>query len=264
MNYPDIINTLDVEKADDESREILMDRRAALRHTGKLGMKAALATLPAALAGFVFPKLVKAQSTSVVDVLNYALTLEYLESTYYQMGLNSSGLIPDSDKAIFMQISKHEDQHVSFLKTALGSNAGSKPTFDFTANGKYAPFSDYQTFLTLSQAFEDTGVRAYKGQAANLQSSGSTLQAALQIHSVEARHASEVRRLRGKKGWIVGAGSDSPNVPSAVYDGEDNTTQGGVNVTTVTSASAGAVAEAFDEPLTMAQVNAIAGLFIKN
>jgi hypothetical protein len=48
----------------------------------------------------------------------------------------------------------------------------------------------------LAQAFEDTGVRAYKGQAGNVMSNKTVLQAALQIHSVEARHASQVRRMR--------------------------------------------------------------------
>jgi rubrerythrin len=64
-------------------------------------------------------------------------------------------------------------------------------------------FTDYQQFLALAQAFEDTGVRAYKGQAANLMSKPDLLTAALQIHSVEARHASEVRRLRGQKDGLL-------------------------------------------------------------
>jgi hypothetical protein len=88
------------------------------------------------------------------------------------------------------------------------------------------------------------------------------LTAALDIHSVEARHASEVRRLRGLKGWISNA--DANGLPAAIYVGEDNTTQGGVNVTTITTAPAVSVTEAFDEPLTMAAVLAIAGPFIKS
>ena len=261
MSFINFLDQLDQKNSNNNENSI--DRRTALRQTGQMGMKLATAALPFALAGMVSPQKATAATVSITDVLNYALTLEYLESTYYQTALDTSGLIPSSDVKIFQQIGKHENEHVAFLKSALGSNAISKPTFDFTAGGKYQPFSDYATFLALSQAFEDTGVRAYKGQAGNLMSSGSTLQAALQIHSVEARHASEVRRLRGKKGWIVGAGDDSPNVPSAVYAGEDNITEGGVDVSTVTSVSKMQIAEAFDEPLTMNQVNAIAGLFIK-
>lgn len=116
-------------------------------------------------------------------------------------------------------------------------------------------------FLALSNAFEDTGVRAYKGQAAALMGSGDVLTAALDIHSVEARHASEVRRLRGIKGWISNA--EANGLPGAIYAGEDNRTQAMVDVTTITTASATSVTEAFDEPLTKDQVLAIAGLFIK-
>ena len=73
---------------------------------------------------------------------------------------------------------------------------------DFTAGGKYADvFSNFKTFLALSQTFEDLGVAAYKGQAGNLKGNGAILTAALQIHSVEARHAAEVRRIGGKKAW---------------------------------------------------------------
>ena len=53
--------------------------------------------------------------------------------------------------------------------------------------------------------FEDTGVKAYKGQAGNLITSSKLFTAALRIHSVEARHAAEIRRLRGVKEWDGGA-----------------------------------------------------------
>jgi hypothetical protein len=103
----------------------------------------------------------------IVDVLNFALTLEYLESSFYNAGVGTSGLIPASDLAIFQQIQKHENAHVAFLESVLGSAAVAKPTFDFTAGGMFADvFSNYATFQAVSQAFEDTGVRAYKGQAA--------------------------------------------------------------------------------------------------
>jgi hypothetical protein len=150
----------------------------------------------------------------IVDVLNFALTLEYLESSFYNAGVGTSGLIPASDLAIFQQIQKHENAHVAFLESVLGSAAAAKPTFDFTAGGMFADvFSNYATFQAVSQAFEDTGVRAYKGQAANLMSAPDILTAALQIHSVEARHAAEVRRLRGLDGWII---AKTGNLPAAV------------------------------------------------
>jgi hypothetical protein len=88
------------------------------------------------------------------------------------------------------------------------------------------------------------------------------LTAALDIHSVEARHACEVRRMRGLKGWISYA--EANGLPAAIYAGEDNTTQDNINVTTVTSAPSISVTEAFDEPLTAKEVLAIAGPFIKS
>jgi rubrerythrin len=196
--------------------------------------------------------------------LDFSRTLEYLESTFYTMGLAANGLVPASDRTIIAQISKHETDHVSLLQTTITSLGGTpvaKPNFDFTAGGKFADvFSNYQTFLALSNAFEDTGVRAYKGAAPSLLGSGAVLTAALDIHSVEARHASEIRRMRGLKGWVSNA--DANGLPAAIYAGEDNKTQLGIDVTTITSVPAVSVTEAFDEPLTMSAVLAIATPFI--
>ena len=245
-------------------------RRESIAKGLGFGLKAALAAIPFGVLDLVNNK-ARAMppppptSADVVTILNFALTLEYLESTFYSMGLSSSGLIPSSDMAVIAQISKHETDHVTVLKTTITSLQGTpvtSPTFDFTAGGTFADvFTNYQTFLALSNAFEDTGVRAYKGQAAGLLGNGTVLTAALDIHSVEARHASEIRRIRGLKGWISNA--EANGLPAAIYTGEDNTTQGGVNVTTVTTAPAVSVTEAFDEPLTMDQVLAIAKPFIK-
>ncbi|WP_317131637.1 ferritin-like domain-containing protein [Pareuzebyella sediminis] len=96
----------------------------------------------------------------------------------------------------------------------------------------------YAELLAIAQAFEDTGVRAYKGQAANLKETP-FLTPALQIHFVETRHASEIRRLRGLKGWITGMerGAGMPEATQAVYNGEENIVQGGVDVTTLGSGS---------------------------
>ena len=124
--------------------------------------------------------------------------------------------------------------------------------------------------MAVAQAFEDTGVRAYKGQAGNLISNNDVLTAALQIHSVEARHAAYVRYLRQKRGatankpWITG--KEAGGIPGVdpVYAGEENTTQAMVQITGINgmSVSANAASEAFDEPLTQAQVTAIVDPFI--
>ncbi len=204
--------------------------------------------------------------TAVIAVLNFALKLEYLEGEFYDRGVAASGLIPAADRTIFTTIQGHESVHVSYLRGLLGSSARPKPTFDYSAGsgsntGPFADvFTNYATFLAVAQAFEDTGVRAYKGQAATLLPYKDVLQAALTIHSVEGRHAAEVRRLRGNfqdnepnQGWITNAVTDIPGT-AAVYAGEDNTMQGGLDVTTITSVARKEITEAFDEPLTMAQV----------
>lgn len=252
-----------------------LSRRESLFNLGSIGKDLAMAAVPLSILGII-PKMTSANtlaSKSVLEVLNFALTLEYLESSFYKEGVDS-GVIPAADKAIFDQIKKHEFSHVAFLQaaiTSLGGKPVTSPTFDFTVKGTFKPFSVYEQFLALSQAFEDTGVRAYKGQAGNLMSNHAVLTAALQIHSVEARHASEVRRLRNKngfdasaKGWITDNSRGTlPAATQASYDGEDNTVQGGVNVKTITTFPMSAVTEAFDEPLTFDAVLAIATLFIK-
>jgi len=208
----------------------------------------------------------------LISVLNFALTLEHLEYRYYQMGLDS-GVIDGADQVIFKKIRDHEIAHVNFLTEVIGNVLGgmpvAEPAFDFTAGGNFMPFDDYPTFLALSQAFEDTGVRAYKGQAANVMENDTVLTAALSIHSVEARHASMVRRLRTKKGqddvkgWITnGSRGTLPAPTQATYAGEENVIIGGVNVVDLTGISKEAVSEGFDEPLTKDQVLGIAKLFL--
>ena len=142
----------------------------------------------------------------IADVLNFALTLEYLEDEFYRTALAQPGLIPGEYQVVFAQISKHETAHVKALRGVLGGLAVPKPQFDFTGGGRYpAVFSNFKTFATLSQTFEDTGVAAYKGQAGNLMGNGPILTTALRIHSVEGRHAAEVRRVRGQREWPSGA-----------------------------------------------------------
>ena len=210
--------------------------------------------------------------TDVIDVLQFALLLEYLEAEFYNRGVGSAGLIPASDLPIFQTIQKHENDHVAALQTFIsqrGATPRAKPGFDFTAKGNVPGFNfsagQYATFQILAQAFEDTGVRAYKGQAGRLMNDKPALNAALSIHSVEGRHASEIRRLRGKKGWISGNSRDDlPAFTQPIYDGEENVTQAGQNLTTLGNGNGGlsAVTEAFDEPLTKDQVTAIVTPFL--
>ncbi|KAA6436576.1 ferritin-like domain-containing protein [Dyadobacter flavalbus] len=262
---------MDIFKIIDDFQKIDGDAAGRLEYAtrrhfmNRIGSKIASAAIPTAFASIV--NKAYAQSAAAVDVLNYALTLEYLEDEFYKAGNAAANLIPASDKAIFTQIGKHETQHVAFLVKALGTKAIAKPTFDFQYGGAFGDvFTNYKTFVTVSSALEDTGVRAYKGQAGALLADPQILEYALQVHSVEARHAAVVRRLgatvlanAAMKGWITGNAGAVP----AIYAGEDNMTQGGVNLKGLASKSDAAVTEAFDEPLTKEAVLAIAGPFIK-
>ena len=255
-------------------------RKAGFSQLANFGKKAAIAAVPLGLSSFMSnsakAEVKKSEATfaaaaaqdAVTDALNLALTLEYLEDEFYRTGIAATGLILPTDLTVIKQISKHETAHVKFLKAALGGAAIAKPTFDFTGGkGKGGgPFQDvflnYATFLALAQAFEDTGVRAYKGQAGNVASNKAVLQVALQIHSVEARHASQVRRMRGLKGWIVGndGGGPAPQYTSASYNGEENVMQAGYDTSKLFGADAGSAS--FDETITGTLAATIAGTFI--
>ncbi len=252
----------------------ILSRREAVRTGAAAGFsllsRLALASAPIAVAAIARDAYAQAPA-SIIDVLNYALTLEYLEDEFYRTALASpvaAALTPAERNAI-EQVSMHETAHVEFLQTAILNFQGTpvpRPTFDFTAGGLFADvFSSRTTFLALAQAFEDTGVRAYKGQAGNVMSNATVLTAALQIHSVEARHASEIRRLRGQKGWITNDDrGDLPQQAQPVYAGEANTIHGGVDAAPFGTDAGGvaAVTEAFDEPLSMQEVLNIVSPFI--
>ncbi len=268
MSLLKFLSQFEEEILDEEAKETLLNRRDAFGKMTKASKMLAISALPL---GFIsaLSTPARAQSTDeIIDVLNFALTLEHLENEYYIMGIEQSGLIPEGRETdIFNQVQKHEQQHVDFLIDTIDSLGGEpieKPTFDFTVDGAFDPFNNYGQFLALSQAFEDTGVRAYKGQAPAVQGNAQILTAALQIHSVEARHAAEIRRLRGLKGWITrdNRGEGMPEETQAAYDGENVETQLGIFVPDVTDVNNSAITEAWDEPLTMEEVNNIAGLFI--
>ena len=235
-------------------------RRDAVRGGGIFGAGVALAAMPVLLAGLTRRAFAQsALPNSIINVLNFALVLEYLESDFYVAGLAAPGLIPSSDRAVFEQVSKHETAHVAFLEGVLGDKKAIRPTFDPTGRGAFPDvLTNYQTFLAVSQGLEDTGVRAYKGQAGAVASNDDILTAALRIHSVEARHASEIRRLRGQKGWITGNQTDVAAL-APTYAGEQNTTHLGID--TADFQGVDAATEAFDEPLDLESVLAIAGTF---
>ncbi len=278
MNINNLIT--EIEKIDPEVYDRMDSRRSAMQQFTKIGGRIALTALPLALGG-MFKKAYAGKgstTTDIVGVLNFALTLEYLESSFYNIGTSTRGLIMDARlNAGFKIIRDHENEHVAFLSStiiALGGTPVTKPEFDFTAGGTFPTvFSDFATFLAVSQAFEDTGVRAYKGQAANLMSSNAVLTAALQIHSVEARHAAYIRGARSAmmmndesiRPWITGnSTSGIGSSVQATYAGEDVTVQLGVTIPYINGfdISMDDATEAFDEPLTMDEVLMIVDPFI--
>jgi hypothetical protein len=138
------------------------------------------------------PKLASGAPSPSQDaaILNFALTLEYLESSFYTEAI-AKGALSGEALAFAKVVKSHEDAHVAFLKKALGAKAGSKPTFDFKDTT-----SDQMKFIATSIALEDTGVGAYNGQGQNL--TKATLGAAAMIVSVEARHAAWIRDIAAK------------------------------------------------------------------
>lgn len=140
----------------------------------------------------------KPSKSQDVDILNFALLLEYLESSFYVEAVDKGALSGDT-LTFATTVRDHELAHVAFLKKALGSKAMAKPTFDFKGTT-----SDPDKFRATSIVLEDTGVTAYDGQGPRL--TKPTLAAAGTIVSVEARHAAWIRR-------IVGAPS-YPNAPA--------------------------------------------------
>ena len=150
-----------------------------------------------------------------VKILNYALTLEYLESEFYRQA-NASGALTDPVVKRFAEVTgSHEASHVTLLKTVIGRGAVKKPEFDFGDT-----VTDQAKFRATAQTLEDVGVSAYAGQGPNLLQRR-VVAAALSIHSVEARHAAWIRFINGG-----GASGETDDLPAPVaFDRPRNETR---------------------------------------
>jgi rubrerythrin len=134
-----------------------------------------------------------ASGSSDVDILNFALTLEYLESTFYAEALKRAKASGELKKLITM-LASDEKQHVEALAGTikkLGGKPVAEPKFNFEYN-------DTKGFLELAKTFEDTGVSAYNGAAPMIKSK-EVLGAAGSIVQVEARHAAAIRLQNGEE-----------------------------------------------------------------
>ena len=143
-----------------------------------------------------------------MKILNYALTLEYLESEFYKAA-NASGALAQPEVKLFASVTgQHEAAHVKALRQVLGSKAVKKPRFDFGDT-----VTNQDKFKQTAQVLEDTGVAAYAGQGPNLLQRPVVV-AALAIHSVEARHAAWIRFINSS-GGVSGTGVKNYPAPKA-------------------------------------------------
>ncbi len=186
-------------------------RKAGLGGVALAGGGALLGRPSTALAGHL-------EAPEDVDILNFALTLEYLEATFYTEALGGEGTTgvpasrgrfnrgaiasakrfkfngPNRSKIydLLLVIRDHEITHVDFFVGALGAAAVPPCTFNFTAALK-----NVDSFLATAQLLENTGVMAYDG-AIRYVDTGNNLQDGAQIATVEARHAAYLNLVNGE------------------------------------------------------------------
>ena len=153
-------------------------------------LRKALVGSAALIAGLTLPEQALATSKNDVEILNYALTLEYLQAAFYTETERMKAVRGKAMQAARL-VGAVERAHVRAFRTALGCAAVKRPTFDFRG------VTEAQTpFLKTAVAFEDLAVAAYKAQAPLIQSKA-VLGVAVSIHSIEARHAAWMRFLFG-------------------------------------------------------------------
>lgn len=145
---------------------------------------------------------------SDIAILNFALTLEYLEAAFYAEAVANKKLSGETRRFATV-VSQHEASHVKFLKGVLGAQAVATPKFDFKGTT-----SDMAKFQATADVLENTGVHAYLGQVPNIKAKP-VLIGAGRILPVEARHASWIRDIR----FSGGTTSPTTPAPGAFEDG---------------------------------------------
>lgn len=200
------------------------DRRRFFKRAGAAGLTVAAGTM---LTGTI-EKLSAQTTITDADIVNFALNLEYLEAEFYSMAtygatLAQRGIIPASAESgpttggqmvsfsgspiayLASALRKDEEEHVLYLRKALGSAAVKKPAINLDALG--FGFAGVNDFLKLSRIFEDVGVSAYLG-AAPLIKNKTYLDAAARILATEAQHAGAIRDR------VISRGVMTPKVDS--------------------------------------------------
>lgn len=163
------------------------DRVAQLTRRGVLG---AVVASGAGLLALGRPGTARAVTKNDVAILNYALSLEELQSAFYTEAERLRKLQGKARQAA-RRVGSVERAHVAAFRKALGRNAIRRPRYNFGGVTE-----DERRFLKTAVAFEDLAVAAYKAQAPRINNRG-LLAVAVSIHSVEARHAAWMRYLFG-------------------------------------------------------------------
>jgi len=198
---------MDQDSAVRELAEDPSSRKRFLKAVGGTGAAAALSVIVAACGGSDKKKTTstaaapgpggaKPDFTNDVDIVNYALTLEYLETQFYNDVINSGVIKDPKVGSLAKEIAAAEQQHVDALTAAvkqLGGTPAAKPKASFQSVIDGGPKMILETAATV----ENLGAAAYLGQAGNIKSK-QILGAALAIHSVEARHAAAINALVGR------------------------------------------------------------------
>jgi hypothetical protein len=274
MNFLHIIDQLSA--VDSDALDRLDTRRSVFSSLTTVAKRTALASAPALIASYFSKAYAGTTAGDAKDVFAYALTLELLEEDFYKKMIASPffTLATTDEQNAINQIKKHETAHVALLQKVLDAIGGTKPTNITFKSATFATLTSFSAQLTIAQLLEDTGVRAYKGRAGDLLGLADVtvpnvgtinpLQSALQIHSVEARHAAHIRTMRAQSSWINGNGDlDTMDHYKGAIP-ESTTTQSGVNliaansITPNTTYTAKDAQAAFDEVLTATEVLALA------
>ena len=242
MDTPQIPLSGELTRLVQHREAVRADRRRFLTTLGAAGAVAGTVALTGGLTGCndVTSPVLPGNTPSVLDVLNFALNLEYLEASFYLYvttggGLSSTdmgagaGSVSGGAKVNFVnpivasaanQLALDEREHVEFLRTTIAAVGGTPiamPNLNLAAGG---PVTSDATFLAAATRLEATGVSAYTGGAQYLVSSTAALTYAAQILDTEAQHEGLIRQLCINLGVTVAAldAKDKPPTATSIFN----------------------------------------------
>ena len=208
MSYLPAVEVLDRDGAIQEAAA-KVDPETRASFLRKAGVGVGALAVGGAFAGAI-PSVARGQAIpqSDIAILNFALTLEYLEAAFYAQA-NQNKVLKGELNRYSTVLAQHENTHVQFLRKVLGAKAVAKPKFDFKDT-----VTNPAKFAATAQVLEDTGVHAYLGQVPNIKTKA-VLIGAGRILPVEARHAAWIRDIR----FSGGTSPDTTPAPAAFEDG---------------------------------------------